>query len=103
MSLYKQYKQYQFPGATAAFILPDGTTGIVAVGMDDVKNEIPMYSDSRMLAASIGKPFVGAALMALAGEGRLSLDDSILTWLDDREWVARLPNHIKPHECNLFV
>ena len=49
------HEQYQFPGATAAYILPDGTTGVAAVGLADVENEIPMQPDSRMLAASIAR------------------------------------------------
>jgi len=85
--------KYQFPGATAAFILPDGTTGAAAVGLADVENGIEMQPESRMLAASIGKTFIGATVLSLAGEGILSLDDSISTWFDDCTWFDRLPNH----------
>ena len=86
-------RQYQFPGATAAFILPDGTVGAAAVGLADVENEIPMQPDSRMLAASIGKMFVSATVVALAQENKLHLDDPLSKWLGDRDWFSRLPNH----------
>ena len=85
--------QYRFPGATAAYILPDGTVEVVATGLADVELKIPMASQSRMLAASIGKTFVGATVVALAQEGVLSLDDPISKWLGDRPWFSRLPNH----------
>ena len=52
--------QYGFPGATCAYILPDGTIGEVAVGWHDVEAKVPMTPHSRMLAASIGKSFVAA-------------------------------------------
>ena len=35
--LAKFQEQYQFPGATAAYILPDGTTGTFAVGSADLE------------------------------------------------------------------
>ncbi len=85
--------QYKFPGATAAYILPDGTIEVIASGLADVELEIPMTPQSRMLAASIGKTFVGATVVALAQEGVLNLDDPISKWLGDRPWFSHLPNH----------
>ena len=87
------HDQYQFPGVTAAYILPDGTVEVVATGLADVESKIPMTVQSRMLAASIGKTFVGATIVALAQEGILNLDDPISKWLGDRPWFSRLPNH----------
>ena len=85
--------EYQFPGATAAYILPDGTVATVATGLADVELNISMTPQSRMLAASIGKTFVGALVLALVEEGKLQLDNVISTWLGDRPWFSRLPNH----------
>jgi len=87
------HKQFRFPGATAAYILPDGTVEVFATGLADVELEIPMTPQSRMLAASIGKMFVGATVVALAQEGALSLDDPISKWLGHKSWFSRLPNH----------
>jgi D-alanyl-D-alanine carboxypeptidase len=84
--------ELDIPGATAAYVLPDGTTGVAATGLSDVENEQPMTVDSRMLAASIGKTFVGAEVLALAEEGKLGLDDAVSRWLGDRPWYSRLPN-----------
>ena len=55
-------KLYGFPGATAAYILRDGTKGVVATGLADVEAGTVMTIQSRMLAASIGKTFVGATV-----------------------------------------
>lgn len=85
--------QNGFPGATAAYILPDGTVDVAAVGLADVDANLPMSPDSRMLAASIGKMFVSATVLALAHDGALDLDAPISTWLAERPWFERLPNH----------
>lgn len=87
------HDEYGFPGATAAYILPDGTVEVVATGLADKDHEIPMTPESRMLVASIGKTFVAATVLALTGDGRLNIDDEISKWLDDRPWFCRLPNH----------
>lgn len=86
------HAELAFPGATAAYVLPDGTTGVAAAGVSDVENAQPMTVRSRMLAASIGKSFVGAEILALAQDGKLGLDDAVSRWLGDRPWYSRLPN-----------
>ena len=86
------HKQYRFPGATAAYILPDGTVEAFAVGMADLELKVPMAPDSRMLAASTGKTFVAAEVLALAQEGVLDLDDPLSEWLGGHDWFSRLPN-----------
>src|ERR1700693_984917 len=68
-------KQDGFPGATIAFVLPDGTLGRTAVGYADLEHQVPMRSKDRMLAGSVGKTFVSATLLQLVGEGKLRLDD----------------------------
>lgn len=85
--------EYELPGATAACMLPDGTVVSVAAGMADIDLQIPMSPQSRMLAASIGKMFVGATVLALVQEGVLDLDTPVSEWLGDRSWFSRLPNH----------
>lgn len=86
-------QEYRFPGATAAYVLPNGEVGVAATGLADVRTNRAMTPRSRMLAASIGKTFVGAAVVALAKDGRLGLDDPISEWLGSRDWFSRLPNH----------
>jgi D-alanyl-D-alanine carboxypeptidase len=87
------HEQYDFPGATAAYILPDGSVETFAVGFADVENYIKMKPESRMLAASIGKTFVGATMLALAQEKVLSLDDLLSKWLSNEPWFADLTNY----------
>jgi len=86
-------KQYGFPGATVAYVLPDGTVNEVSCGVADLETKVPMTPKSRMLAASIGKTFVAAEVIALAKEGRIHLDDPLSKWLGERNWYKRLSNH----------
>jgi D-alanyl-D-alanine carboxypeptidase len=87
------HAEHGFPGATAACVLPDGSVVTAATGLADVEAGKPMRPDDRMLAASIGKTFTGAMMVALAGEGRLGLDDPLADWLGEEPWYERLPNH----------
>lgn len=86
------YDEYDIPGATAAFILPNGSVGTAAVGMSDIEYDIPMSNDSRMLAASIGKSFIGATFLALEIENKLDLDDLASKYLRDYPWFSRIAN-----------
>ena len=82
-----------FPGATAAFILPDGRVFGFATGESDVDDDIPMTPELRMGSGSIGKTYVAAVALQLAMNGELDLDAPVSTWLGDEEWFSRVPNH----------
>lgn len=84
---------YNFPGASCTYILPDGKIDTIAIGMADVEKNMRMMPHTRMLAASIGKSFVAATILQLAGQGQLNLEDKISKWLGDYPWFSRLPNH----------
>ena len=86
------HERYGFPGATAAIALPDGTVVTAATGLADVEAGRAMTPETPMLAASIGKSFVAAAVLALETEGRLSRDDLLSDHLGDRPWFDALPN-----------
>ena len=82
-----------FPGATAAFILPDGSVQAFATGESDVDDDIPMTPDLRMPSGSIGKTYVAAVALQLAMNGEMELDTPVSTWLGDEDWFSRVPNH----------
>ena len=82
-----------FRGATAAFVLPDGSVGAAAVGHADVERQLEMTTDHRMPAGSIGKTVAAATALHMAAEGLLDLDDLAARWLGNEPWFERLPNH----------
>ena len=91
-----------FPGATAAFILPDGSVYGFATGESDVDDDIPMTPDLRMPSGSIGKTYVAAVALQLAMNGEMDLDTPVSTWLGDEEWFSRVPNHAELTLRNLL-
>lgn len=66
-----------FPGATVGFVLADGRSGSVAVGVADREAQIPMRPSSRMFAGSIGKTYASAVMLQLVQEGKADLDSKI--------------------------
>ncbi|HWO00500.1 MAG TPA: serine hydrolase domain-containing protein [Blastocatellia bacterium] len=81
-----------FPGATLGFVLADGRSGSVSVGMADVENNRPLKTTDRMLAGSIGKTFVSAVMLQLVQDGKINLDTRIERWFAAETWFSRLPN-----------
>ncbi|MGD2124084.1 MAG: serine hydrolase, partial [Gemmatimonadota bacterium] len=68
-------------GLSAAVILPDGEIWRGTSGISHGTTEIA--PDMRFAAGSIGKMFTAAAILQLAEEGSLTLDDSLNEWLPD--------------------
>jgi D-alanyl-D-alanine carboxypeptidase len=85
-------ERYGFPGATAAIVWPDGSLVTAASGLADRETGRAMTPDTPMLAASIGKTFVAATVLALETEGRLSRTDLLTSHLAGRVAVDALPN-----------
>jgi len=101
-------ERYDFPGATAAVVLPDGSLATASSGFADIEAGRPMTDTTRMLAASIGKTFVGATVLALESQGRLSQGDLLARYLGERSWFKDLPNgaditigHLLRHQSGL--
>jgi len=90
--LEELYKAASFPGATIGFALPDGRSGAVSVGLGDLENKTPLKPSDRMLAGSIGKTYVSAAMLQIVQEGKVDLDSKIDRWFGSDPWFSRLPN-----------
>ena len=85
--------EFGFVGATAAYVLPDGTEGVAAAGYADPENDVLMRPEHRMPAGSIGKTIVAATALSMVNDGLLGLDDPASRWLGEEPWWTRLPNH----------
>jgi D-alanyl-D-alanine carboxypeptidase len=73
--------EHDLVGITAAVAFADGTLWAGASGLADKDPERPLRQDTPMAIASVTKPLVGALAVALAKEGRLSLDDRLSRWI----------------------
>lgn len=79
-----------FSGVCAAFVLADGTTGAVAVGVDAAG--VALTKQSKLMSGSIGKTYCAAIALQLVAEKKLELDGKVRSVLGAREWYGRLPN-----------
>ncbi|MFF7241840.1 serine hydrolase [Streptomyces collinus] len=70
------------PGAVALVARGDDVE-VVAVGSLDVDGSAPMTRESVFRIASITKPIVAAALLALVEDGTVGLDDPVAEWLPE--------------------
>jgi len=72
---------------------------VVAGGLSRVEPRTPMGHNDTFTVASITKPMVAAAVLRVAEQGRLSIDDSVEDWLPgvlpggDRITIAQLLSH----------
>jgi D-alanyl-D-alanine carboxypeptidase len=81
-----------FPGATAAVVTAAGTIAAAATGHADIEAAAPMATDTLLLQASIGKTYVGALAVRLAGRNELDLDQPLARWFSRQPWLRRVPN-----------
>jgi D-alanyl-D-alanine carboxypeptidase len=73
------------PGAVVAVRTPEGTW-VATVGFQDWERTVPMTADVNQRIGSVTKTFTVTALLQLAEEGALSLDDRI------EQYVPGMPN-----------
>src|SRR5262245_10535164 len=82
-ALAEQATQWKVPGLTATIHFPDGSTWTGANGLADPTRDVAAEPDTTFVVGSITKTFVTAAIMQLADEGKLSIDDPLSNWLPD--------------------
>jgi CubicO group peptidase (beta-lactamase class C family) len=87
-------------------LVAKGDTVVVnrAYGLADQEWKAPNRTDTLFHMASVGKMFTAAAVLKLAGEGRLSLDDSLAKWVpeDPHPEAAKITvRHLLTHSAGI--
>jgi D-alanyl-D-alanine carboxypeptidase len=72
---------YNGPGAVMAVRFDDGTTWVGAAGTAQIGTSQPLTPAHRFRIGSVTKTFTAGAVLQLAGNGTLSLDDTVDDWL----------------------
>jgi CubicO group peptidase (beta-lactamase class C family) len=80
----------QTPGCAVGVSKDGGPVVQKAYGMADLEHDVPNRADTIFEAGSVSKQFTAAAVLLLAQEGRLSLDDPV------RKHVPELPDYGAP-------
>lgn len=84
-SIFAPYTSARSPGC-AVGVTRDGAIVLSkGYGMADLEHDIAITRDTRFYLASVSKQFTAMAVVLLARDGKLSLDDSI------RKWVPEVP------------
>src|SRR5687767_5696779 len=93
------HKAGNFPGGTAGFVLADGTSFGIAVGVSDRTAKTPMKPTDRLLLGSVGKTYVAAVALQLIHEKQFSLDDTLDKFFgpsgSNAPWFPRIANGSK--------
>ncbi len=91
------------PGLTLAIMHKGVPTCLRAYGRADIELDHAMQVGSMLQSASTGKMFTAAAILLLAREGRLTLDDPVTLHLKDAPsaWSSITLRHMMSHRSGL--
>ena len=102
------HKAATFPGGTAGFVLSDGSSFGIAVGVSDRTANTPMKPSDRLLLGSVGKTYVSAVALQMIHEKKFSLDDTLDKFFGKESWLPRIANasqitvrHLMTHTSGL--
>lgn len=79
----REIEAHHLPGVMVGIATPDGPAYTEAFGLSEIESGAPNDITGRHRIASVTKTMVGLCVMALADEGRLSLDDRIAALLPE--------------------
>ncbi|MCU1385372.1 MAG: beta-lactamase [Acidobacteria bacterium] len=84
----------QWTSSTPGCVVGVATNGTPVLakgyGMADLEHDVPLSPDSILEPGSVTKQFTAAAVMVLARDGKLSLDDQV------RQYIPELPDYHEP-------
>lgn len=92
-----------FPGV-AVTVMRDGEPVHVGThGMADLAHEVPVTTRTVFEIASLTKQMTALAVMTLVEEGRLSLDDPLVEWVEDAPaaWAGITVDQLLSHTAGL--
>lgn len=84
--LFRRWDNRASPGCALAVVRDGAIVYKRGYGMADLDHDIPITPSSVFHAASLSKQFTAAAIVLLAQEGKLSLDDEV------RRYIPELPD-----------
>lgn len=97
-----------FPGGTAGFVLADGRSFGIAVGVSDRAAGTPMKPTDRLLLGSVGKTYAAAVALQMIHEKKFGLGDTLDRFFASEPWFPRIANasritvrHLMTHTSGL--
>lgn len=98
-----EMQKRQIPGLTLVVVKAGKVIKQQAYGLASIELNVPATTETVYQIASITKIFTSAAIMTLVEEGKLSLDDKVLTLLPDlpSTWRDMTVRHLLTHTSGL--
>jgi CubicO group peptidase (beta-lactamase class C family) len=88
--VFREYDSRTSPGCAVGLYRDGRIVASRAYGMANLDHDVPLAPSSVFHVASVSKQFTAAAILLLAADGRLSLDDDV------RKYVPELPDFGAP-------
>lgn len=85
-AIFKDFDKPTSPGCTVGVYQDDRVLYKRAYGMANLDHDVPLKPDSVFHVASVSKQFTAAAILLLAQDGKLSVDDDV------RKYIPELPD-----------
>lgn len=85
--IFAMYDDTRSPGCAVGVVRGDRLTFARGYGMADLEQRVPLGPESVFRIGSVSKQFTAAAVVLLAVEGTISLDDPVT------RWVPELPDY----------
>ncbi|MBS1716849.1 MAG: beta-lactamase family protein [Armatimonadetes bacterium] len=91
------------PGASVAVLIHGRAIKQRSYGFSDLEQKVKATNQSAYMVGSVSKQFESTALLQLADEGRLKLDDPITKYLDGlpKAWSGITIRHLMTHTSGL--
>ncbi len=96
-------EQGHFPGVALAVMRKGKPVHIGTYGMANIGNNIPVTTQTVFELASLTKQMTALAVMTLVKEGRLSLDDRLVDYIEDapEAWAKVTVDELLAHRAGL--
>jgi CubicO group peptidase (beta-lactamase class C family) len=88
--VFSRFDTTSTPGCAVGVSLNDAPVLTAAYGVADLEHDVPIRPDTIFEAGSVSKQFTAMAVLLLAHQGKLSLDDNV------RKYIPELPDYGTP-------
>jgi CubicO group peptidase (beta-lactamase class C family) len=101
--LRAELARQRIPGMSVAILRGDSVLLARGYGFADLEHRVPATDSTMYQSGSLGKPFTAAAIVTLAAEGKLGLDDPIRRYfpVGPAAWGAVTVRHLLTHTSGI--
>ncbi len=102
-NIENELKNQSIPGVSVAVIKDGQPLYVKGYGLANVEHQVPVKPATIFQSGSIGKQFTATAIMILAEEGKLALDDKITKYFPDApdSWKDITVRHLLTHTSGM--